>query len=85
MFRLSPTRLQADPNHDQRPSLTGKSIVDEIREVLEAREELYSGCAGLVADGAGSIDDVCNQILESYKSFSKGDKEYERQYIRPDF
>ncbi|WP_421901029.1 shikimate kinase AroL [Maridesulfovibrio sp.] len=67
-------RLQADPNHDQRPSLTGKSIVDEIREVLEAREELYSGCAGLVADGAGSIDDVCVQILESYQSFSKGDK-----------
>lgn len=67
-------RLQADPNHDQRPSLTGKSIVDEIREVLKEREELYSGCASLVADGSGSIADVCEQILSSYKSFRKGEK-----------
>ncbi|NDV21497.1 shikimate kinase AroL [Desulfovibrio sp. JC022] len=67
-------RLQADPNHDQRPSLTGKSIVDEVREVLEARETLYSGCASLVADGSAPIEDVCDQILESYKFFSKGEK-----------
>ncbi|NDV25108.1 shikimate kinase AroL [Desulfovibrio sp. JC010] len=66
-------RLQLDPNHDQRPSLTGKSIVDEIREVLEAREELYSGCASLVADGAGTIEEICHTILESYQG-SKGDK-----------
>ncbi len=67
-------RLQVDPKHDQRPSLTGKSIVDEIREVLEEREELYSGCASIVADGAGPITDVCEQILSSYNSFIKGDK-----------
>ncbi|TIH15341.1 shikimate kinase AroL [Marinifilum sp. JC120] len=67
-------RLQADPKHDQRPSLTGKSIVDEIREVLEAREELYSGCASLVADGAGTINDVNYQILESYNSISEEEK-----------
>ncbi|ACS79119.1 shikimate kinase AroL [Maridesulfovibrio salexigens] len=67
-------RLLSDPNHDQRPSLTGKSIVDEIREVLDAREDLYSGCANLVADGSGSIEDVCSEILDSYQSFSKGEK-----------
>lgn len=67
-------RLQADPNHDQRPSLTGKSIVDEIREVLEVRESLYSGCASLVVNGAGTIEDVNDKILESYKSFSKEEK-----------
>ncbi|WP_320009243.1 shikimate kinase AroL [Maridesulfovibrio sp.] len=67
-------RLQLDPNHDQRPSLTGKSIVDEIREVLDERESLYDGSASFIADGAGTIEHVCNQILESYQSFSKGDK-----------
>ncbi len=67
-------RLQTDPNHDQRPSLTGKSIVDEVREVLKARQELYSGCANLVADGSAPIEDVCEQILKSYKSFSKEEK-----------
>lgn len=66
-------RLQADPNHDQRPSLTGKSIVDEIREILKEREELYSGCASVVADGAGSIADVCEQILSSYNLYRKGE------------
>jgi len=67
-------RLMQDPNHDQRPSLTGKSIVDEIREVLEERESLYSGCAAFIADGAGTIENVCNQIIDSYQSCSKGEK-----------
>ncbi|WP_319780589.1 shikimate kinase AroL [Maridesulfovibrio sp.] len=66
-------RLQNDPNHDQRPSLTGKSIVEEISEVLEAREGLYSGCATLVANGAGTIDEVVNLILEGYQAISKGE------------
>lgn len=65
-------RLQLDPNHDQRPSLTGKSIVEEIREVLEEREELYSGCAGLVVDGSGTIEEVSRQILESYQCKQRG-------------
>ena len=67
-------RLQLAPNHDQRPSLTGKSIVDEIRDVLDERESLYSGSAIFIADGAGTITSVCNQIIERYQSFSKGEK-----------
>ncbi|WP_415718489.1 shikimate kinase AroL [Maridesulfovibrio sp.] len=67
-------RLQLDPDHDQRPSLTGKSIVDEISDVLDERESLYAGSASFLADGAGTIDEVCNQILASYQSFSKGEK-----------
>ena len=37
-------RLQFDPNHDQRPSLTGKSIVDEIREVLKRGRPIFRLC-----------------------------------------
>lgn len=41
-------RLMQDPNEAQRPSLTGKSIVDEVREILAERAPLYEGCADVV-------------------------------------
>lgn len=66
-------RLSADPAHGQRPSLTGKSLIEEISEVLDKREALYSGCANLIVDGAGSIDEVCTKIQDGYKSFDQGD------------
>lgn len=50
-------RLMSDPNEAQRPSLTGKSIVDEVREILSEREPLYAGCADLVLPQV-SLDEV---------------------------
>ena len=41
-------RLMSDPNEAQRPSLTGKSIVDEVRDVLAERALLYEDCADCV-------------------------------------
>lgn len=41
-------RLAADPNEAQRPSLTGKSIADEVREILAERAPLYEGCADVI-------------------------------------
>jgi shikimate kinase len=41
------TRIGGDAN---RPSLTGKSIVDEIEEVLAERRPLYSAAAELVVE-----------------------------------
>lgn len=38
-------RLQALPEEDQRPSLTGKPMIEEIAEVLAARENLYQEAA----------------------------------------
>ncbi|WP_027720924.1 shikimate kinase AroL [Maridesulfovibrio zosterae] len=61
-------RLKLDPNHGQRPSLTGKPLVEEIQDILNDREPLYRGCAKFIVDGAGSIDDVCKQILDNYIS-----------------
>ena len=72
--RVLANRLEADPNVDQRPSLTGKSIVDEIRDVLEERKEFYHGCAGFVVDGSDSIDDVSGKIMKRNQSSSMGDK-----------
>jgi len=50
-------RLMSDPNEAQRPSLTGKSIVEEVREILTERAPLYEGCADLVLPQAG-LDEV---------------------------
>lgn len=44
-------RLMCDPNEAQRPSLTGKSIVDEVRDVLSERAPLYEGCADVILTG----------------------------------
>lgn len=50
-------RLMRDPNEAQRPSLTGKSVVDEVREVLAERTHLYEGCADSVLTG-DTLDEV---------------------------
>ncbi len=41
-------RLIQDPHEAQRPSLTGKSIVDEVREILVERAPLYEGAADTI-------------------------------------
>ena len=55
-------RLMNDPNEKQRPSLTGKSVADEVREVLIERAPLYEGCADIVTNGV-SINEVVEQII----------------------
>ncbi|WP_319543610.1 shikimate kinase AroL [uncultured Pseudodesulfovibrio sp.] len=62
-------RLMADPNEKQRPSLTGKTLVDEVREVLIERTPLYEGCADIVVSGT-SPDAVVDQILRELERLS---------------
>ncbi|MEF2229364.1 MAG: shikimate kinase AroL [Pseudodesulfovibrio sp.] len=57
-------RLMADPNEAQRPSLTGKGLVEEIREVLEQRAPLYEECADIVLPPAGLPDMVESAVRE---------------------
>ncbi|MEA9390760.1 shikimate kinase AroL [Acerihabitans sp. TG2] len=56
-------RLEAFPQDDQRPSLTGRPIVEEIAEVLLARETLYQDAAHHVFDAAVSPDGVVAAIV----------------------
>ncbi|WP_419788281.1 shikimate kinase AroL [Pseudodesulfovibrio sp.] len=63
-------RLMCDPIEAQRPSLTGKNIVDEVREVLDARAALYESCADIVL-GEGLLDDVVAEALRELSLFSK--------------
>ena len=66
-------RLSANPVHGQRPSLTGKSLTEEVREILEAREELYSGCATVIVNGEGRLQDISEKIADAFKSIENGD------------
>ncbi|SMF20417.1 shikimate kinase AroL [Desulfovibrio gilichinskyi] len=66
-------RLSANPAHGQRPSLTGKSLTEEVREILETREELYSGCATVIVSGEGKLQDICEEIAGAFKSIENGD------------
>lgn len=56
-------RLEAFPEEGQRPTLTGKPIVDEIVEVLAAREALYRQAAHHVIDASHAPDSVVDAIL----------------------
>ncbi len=56
-------RLEAFPEEDQRPSLTGRPIAEEIAEILLAREALYQDAAHFVLDATLSPDDVAAAIV----------------------
>lgn len=56
-------RLAASPLAAQRPSLTGKSMLEEVREVLAARAPLYAACAHHTVDAAASPPEVCAAVL----------------------
>ena len=55
-------RLLQDPNNEQRPSLTGLSIADEIGQILQARETLYRSTAHYVVDANLPLDDIVQFI-----------------------
>ncbi|CQI97156.1 shikimate kinase [Yersinia rohdei] len=57
-------RLAEDPEDAQRPSLTGKPIVEEMLDVLASREVLYQEVAHHVLDATQRPEDVVEQILQ---------------------
>lgn len=57
-------RLCANPFHAQRPALTEKEPLEEIRAVLAQRERLYAACAHHVLNADGSPDQVCEEIFK---------------------
>ncbi|CNJ40012.1 shikimate kinase AroL [Yersinia rohdei] len=57
-------RLAEDPEDAQRPSLTGKPIVEEMLDVLASREALYQDVAHHVLDATQRPEDVVEQILQ---------------------
>ena len=60
-------RLDAFPQEDQRPTLTGKRIAEEIVDVLAAREALYQQTAHHIIDATCSPDAVIESIINVLK------------------
>ncbi|TCQ90460.1 MULTISPECIES: shikimate kinase AroL [Rahnella] len=58
-------RLEDAPLEDQRPTLTGKPITEEMMEVLNEREALYQQAAHHVVDGTLDPAGVVNAILDA--------------------
>lgn len=57
-------RLEDAPQQDQRPTLTGKPINEEISQVLNEREALYQETAHFIMDGTQSPSVVVSDILD---------------------
>ncbi|MTD27166.1 shikimate kinase AroL [Erwinia sorbitola] len=56
-------RLEAYPEAEQRPTLTGRPIAEEMVEVLAARDSLYRETAHHIINAMHSPDAVVSQIL----------------------
>lgn len=61
-------RLAAAPEEGQRPTLTGKPIDEEVREILAQRDALYREAAHYVVDAACEPDAVVAQIAAAIAS-----------------
>lgn len=56
-------RLEAYPEAEQRPTLTGRPIAEEMVEVLAARDALYRQTAHHIINAMQTPDGVVSQIL----------------------
>ncbi len=55
-------RLSRNPDPSQRPSLTGRSIQDEVGDVVRRRRPLYLETAHRVLDGRAGSAALCEQL-----------------------
>ncbi|MDX7990151.1 shikimate kinase AroL [Xenorhabdus sp. Reich] len=55
-------RLSLNPENSQRPSLTGKSIIEEIEGILADREPLYCECADFIVDASLATEDIVSSV-----------------------
>jgi shikimate kinase len=64
-------RLAGDPLAGQRPSLTGRTIAEEVAGVLTEREPLYQGVADAAIDAALPLDEVVAACAAAVKDTDK--------------
>lgn len=56
-------RLMASPEEEQRPTLTGRPIIEEMEEILMQRETLYRQTAHFIIDAVRERDYIVRQLL----------------------
>ena len=65
-----------DTTANRRPSLTGRSVLEEITEVLRHREPLYRNCQRLTIDTTGrTIEDVAEEIVTAVMPADPGQED----------
>ncbi|STQ43364.1 Shikimate kinase 2 [Ewingella americana] len=57
--------MKSHPLEDQRPTLTGKPITEEMLQVLNERENLYQEAAHIVIDGTQDPASIVDAILDA--------------------
>ena len=57
-------RLSRNPVNSQRPSLTGKGLIEEIGQVLGERRHLYEQAAHHIVDASRPMAVVCQHIAQ---------------------
>jgi len=76
-LRAAPATIQERLSRDQRevsqrPSLTGRSTLEEVAEVLQGRQPLYAAAAHIVIDtDQHSPDQVVEKVLAAVQSMFK--------------
>lgn len=55
-------RLEAEPDVDLRPTLTGKPLSEEVQEVLEQRDALYRETAHYIIDATKAPTQVVSKL-----------------------
>ena len=61
-------RLGRNPLNSQRPSLTGKGLVEEISDVLNERRPLYEAAAHHIVDASRPLSSICRHIADLWKT-----------------
>lgn len=74
-LRVSPgelaRRLRANPESGQRPSLTGKDMIEELAEVYAARRDAYRDCAHVEIDAEGDPEDISATALLAFSRYDR--------------
>ena len=60
-------RLGRNPVNSQRPSLTGKGLIEEIGQVLDERRHLYEQAAHHIVDASRPMPVVCQHIEQLWQ------------------
>lgn len=64
-------RLLRNPENAQRPSLTGQSIADEMRQVLAERAPLYEGLARITLQADAPLEQLVELALAEIKRLER--------------
>ncbi|MFM7259456.1 MAG: shikimate kinase [bacterium] len=62
------TRLERDAGN--RPSLTGRGVIEEIEEIAARRRPLYAALADRVVTGAPSVSAAKSEVLSAFASIA---------------